>query len=125
MNGEPEAIVNPGEQRAHGERRIRRALGRHKFQHGLGDFVGAVRPAFPRHEAGDPLRVKDGLGLIERRPRTAKRLGRPRHGLAVHVHPAQHFVLHLHEVPGIEEFVGREQRIAYVLRAGMQGALSA
>lgn len=123
MDVEPKVVVNPWQQGANGERRILGALCRHKCQHRIRDFVGAARPAFSGHESRDPLRVEGGLGLIERRPRESERIGRPRDGLAVHVDPAQHFVLHLHEIPWVEEFVGREQWIAYRVGAEMEGPL--
>jgi len=120
---ETKAVVNPWQQRAHRERRVVRALRRHKGQHGIGDFVGPMRPAFPGHESRDSLRLEGGLRLIERRPREAEHVGRSRDGLALYVHSAQHFVLHLHEIPGVEEFVGCEQRVAYRVGARMKRAL--
>jgi hypothetical protein len=122
MDVEPKVIVNPWQQRADGERRVLRALRRHKRQHGVGDFVGAARSAFPGHQPRDPLLGEGGLRLIERRARDPECVGRPRHRLAVDVHAAEHFVPHLHEIPRVEKLVGREQRIAHGLRARMERA---
>jgi hypothetical protein len=100
-----EAIVNPSQQRRHGEGRLLDALRRHKGQDRVGDFVRPVRPAFAGHQTRQPPRLEGGLRLIERGPRDAERVGRARDRLALHLHPPQHFVLHLHEIPRIEEVV--------------------
>ena len=87
--------------------------------------MGAVRPAFPRHEAGDPPLLEGDLRLIERRARDPKRVGRSRHGFALDVHLAEHFVLHLHEIPPIEKVVRRKQRILDGLGTRMKRAVGA
>lgn len=125
MHVEPKAIVNPRQQRPHTERRILGAQRRDKGHHRVVEFVGAVRPAFPRHEAGDAPLFEGGLRLIERRARDPKRVGRARHGCALDIHLAEHFVPHLHEIPPIEKVVRRKQRILDRLGARMERAVRA
>jgi hypothetical protein len=72
---EPESGVNPGQQRPGTERRILRAQRRHKGQHRVVEFVGAVRPAFPWHQPRDPPSLAGGLRLMERQARDPKRIG--------------------------------------------------
>jgi hypothetical protein len=87
--------------------------------------VGVVWSAFSGDQPRDPLLVEDGLRLIERRAREPKRLGRPRHGPALDIHPAEHFVLHLQEIAPIEKVVRGKQRILHVLGPGMERAMGA
>src|SRR5258708_19936316 len=69
---ETKPIGNPRQPRPYAERRVRRAQRRHKGHHRIAEFVGAVWPAFPRHQAGDPALLEGRLRLIEHRPRAPK-----------------------------------------------------
>jgi hypothetical protein len=122
---EPKASVNPGQQRPDAERRVLRALRHHKGHHGVVEFVGAVWPAFSRHQTGDSPLLEGGLGLIERRARDPKRVGGARHGRPLDVHLAEHFVLHLHEIPRIEKVVRGKQRGLDGLGPRMERAVAA
>jgi hypothetical protein len=118
-------IVNPRQQRPYAERRVLRPQRHHKGHHRIVEFVGAVWPAFPRCQAGDPALLEGGLRLIERRARAPKHVGRSRHGLALDVDLAEHFVLHLHKIPRIDKVVRRKQRILDDLGAKMERAVRA
>ena len=72
-----------------------------------------------------PPLLEGGLRLIERRARDPKRVGRARHRGALDVHLAEHFVLHLHEIPRIEKVVRGEQRGLDGLGTRMQRAVGA
>jgi hypothetical protein len=56
--------VNPRQQGPHTERRILRAQRRRKGHHRVVELVGAVRPAFPRDQAGDPAVVPTKNSII-------------------------------------------------------------
>ncbi|OGA47547.1 MAG: hypothetical protein A3G25_17190 [Betaproteobacteria bacterium RIFCSPLOWO2_12_FULL_63_13] len=63
------------------------------------------------------------MGLVERRPGEAKYLGRFAHRPLLDADHAQHFVLHLKQVVGIEELAAPKQRVGDRLGARIEGCL--
>src|SRR5579864_336690 len=123
MHVDAKAIVNPLAQGARRELRILGAKGGHKRHHRVVELVRAVGPAFSGDQPRNASRLERRLRLIERRARKPKRLGRPRDGRALDVHPAKHFVFHLQEIAAVEEVVRAKQRILHDLRTRMEGAV--
>jgi hypothetical protein len=84
-----------------------------------------VRAAWPRplrHERRQPALIERRLRGIERLAREAERISRARDLLTLQTHAADHLVLDLHHVAGVEELAGQERRIAYLLRMRVQAA---
>src|SRR6516165_11232431 len=73
---------------------------------------------------GQPLALKIQLGLIVSRARKSKGGSRLTDRLLLDLDAAQHLVLDLDQVVGIEELALLEQRIPHLLRARMQTSLS-
>src|SRR5262249_3063166 len=65
-------------------------------------------------------RLIRGFGFIERRSRESEGGGRVTHSRAVVSGLAQHLVLHLHQIPGVEELRGGELRGPHRFGLGVQ-----
>lgn len=94
--------------------------------HYLGSqFVAALRAAFVRKQAEESVLLKGCLRLIERwtgKPEGVRGLA---DGVFVDMNLAQHLVLDLHQVVGIEEVAVLEQRISDSLRMRVESAMAA
>ena len=92
--------------------------------HDLGSQL--VRPAWPsflRDQAGEASLLEGRLCLVKRRAGETERGGGLAHRILFHFDAAQHLVLDLEQVPGIEEFVVLEQPGRDRLGMGVEGSL--
>src|SRR5450755_4570920 len=91
--------------------------------HLVGQLVRPPRPGPGRHQTRQPGRVHRGRGLIERRPGEPERGRRAAHRLPVHPDLAHHLVLHLHQVPRVEELRRGERGVPDLVRSRVQTPL--
>src|SRR6266571_4334431 len=92
----------------------------------LGELVRTLRSWTLRDQTRQPLRLEDRLGLIKGRSREAEIGGCLADRLAILPHPAQHLVLDLDQVAGVEEVIaGSEGGVANRLRSRIQSMLAA
>jgi hypothetical protein len=63
------------------------------------------------------------LNLVKRHPRETKAGGCLSGRLPFAKDPAQHFVLHLHQIAGVEEELTLKQRILHPLGMGVEAAI--
>ena len=103
-------------------RLVLRAPALHEGQDVLGALVGALGPARPRQEPGDPAGGEGRVRQVEGLAARPEGRGHGRDGPTVDAMAAQHLVLHLDVIPRIEELMLRERLVPHALRAGMQGA---
>lgn len=75
-----------------------------------GQLVAALRAAFERNQAEESFLLKGRLRLIKRWARKSEGIRGLADGSFVEVNLAQHLVLDLHEIFGIEEVAVLEQR---------------
>lgn len=103
MDPESKTFLDRGGQATHPQVRVGGQQGVAIRQDHVGQLVGPPRTRFGRHQRGDPAGGPGGLRLVKRRAREPKPLrGRgDRH--PVLRHPAEHLVLDLHHIPGVEE----------------------
>src|SRR5438093_291911 len=104
--------------------RTRTASARAPGGSGAGSPVSALRAARVSARASRSAQATShGEGrpsLVEGNPREAEGGGRPGHRVPIGVDAAEHLVLDLDQVAGVEERVAAEERIADVLRAGVE-----
>ena len=94
-----------------------------KCHHLGGELVGALRAALLGQQPGQSLLCERGFGLIEGGAREAEHGGGLGLACALDSYLAQHLVLHLHEIAGIEETMTLEQRSVNAFGMTVQGAL--
>lgn len=90
-----------------------------------GQLVAALRTAFERNQAEESFLLKGCLRLIKRRARKSEGVGGLADGSFVDVNLAQHLVLDLHEIVGIEEVAVLEQRIGDSFWMRVESAVTA
>ena len=95
---------------------------RDKVQDRLRALVGALGPARPGQEPGDPLAGERRVRPVEGLPTGPEGGGHGRDGPAVDAMAAHHLVLHLHVIPPIEERRLGEGLVLHALGAGMERA---
>ena len=86
-----------------GQGRIAGSLLRNELHNLGGQLVAALRAAFVRKQAEESVLLKGCLRLIKRWPRKPAGVRRLADGVFVDLNLAQHLVLDLHQVVGIEE----------------------
>ena len=107
-----------GRQRRRGASRLDQEL------HDIGgQIVGPPRCSFPRGQAGQAPSLEGGLGLIEGRAGETEGGRCLTHRLVFDPRLAQHLVLHLQQVPRVEEIAVLEQGVGDALGPGIQRAL--
>jgi hypothetical protein len=105
------------------QRRVRGPLLGHELHHLRSELVAASRTALPGQQSGQATLLESEFGLIERRPRETKLLGRLGNRPLVHTDLSQHLVFYLDQVVGIEELAVLKQRMGHILRAGVEGSV--
>lgn len=110
---------------ARAERLVRDDQPFEELHHVRAQLVWATRATLLRDEPRDPRLLEVRLCLVECRPREAELRNGLRHCDVVHPHAAKHLVLHLNEIPGIEELPLVEAGRDDSLGAGVQRALVA
>ena len=88
-------------------------------------FMGALGPAATWQQTGKPLSCKGLLCYIEGLSAESKRLRNFGHRPPLHAMTAEHFIMHLHPVSGIEKRIPSEAFVSDRFRVGMKGALVA
>jgi len=103
MNLRPETLLDQTHQFCYANVRLQLAC----FGNEVHDFVGQLVSLFGaplvRDQSGQPTLFEGGQSLIERRPRKAESRRGAGNRMAFALHAAQHLVLDLDEIPGIEE----------------------
>lgn len=94
-----------------------------KCHHLAGELVGALRAALLRQQPGQSVLRERSFGLIEGGAREAEQGGGLGLVRAFDSDLAQHLVLHLHDIAGIEESMTLEQRGVNAFGMTVQGAL--
>ena len=108
------------------QRGVAGALLLEEGHHGGGELVAAAGTGPDRQQAGQTRRLPGRLGGVEGRPGEAEGGGGLGDRLAVGQHAAQHLVLDLDQVAGVEEGVAAgEGRVDHRLGAGVEGARGA
>ena len=80
-------------------------------------LMGSLWTALSRYQSDEAALFEAGLGLVVCRPRYTVFLGGFGHRGHIDRYPAEHLILDLHEVAGVEEFAFLKLRIAHLLRA--------
>jgi hypothetical protein len=89
----------------------------------LGTLVIAPRPPRTRQQSGNPLLLESLIGDIECLSADTKSFGYVADWSLLDPVTAEHLVLDLHAVAGVEEFVlAGEGIVAHTLRTGMESA---
>ena len=117
MNRNAELFLNRGSQLSYAQRGLFGSGLLHIAEHFGRQLVRSPRPTFFGNQTGQSLSLKIQLGLIVGRARKSKGGSRLTDRLLLDLHAAQHLVLDLDQVVGIEELVLMEQRVLYLLWA--------
>ena len=125
MNREAEPIPGARGQVLGAKRGIVRQPGVDRLEDFVGELVPSVRAALPGQKTGQPLAPEGGLGLVEGGSGDPKSGTCAGHRMPVHVDAADHLVLHLGEIAGIEERIGLKGRVCDLLGVGVQGSVFA
>src|SRR5208337_4828179 len=88
-----------------------------------GEFVGLPRTALSRYQPCHTASLESSKRLIKRRTRKTKRIGGPADGLAFNLRFAQHLVLHLNNISGIEKVAALKQLVPDGIWPGVECAL--
>jgi len=86
------------------------------------EFVGSLRPWLVRDKAGEAAAGESLLSLVESGAGEAELGGALANRGPLPAHPAQHLVLDLDEISGIEEVTGAKQRVFDPLGVPVQAA---
>src|ERR1035441_5439296 len=116
MDHHAEAFLNPFGQCRPTERWFCRPLLVDKVQYFQGELVRPTGPPLLWNQTCQTTLLEVHLRLIKRRPGHAKGRGRAAHGVLVDFDSAQHLVLDLDEILGIEEVAVLEQGVGYLFR---------
>ena len=87
------------------------------------DLVWAAGPSLLGHKPRNACFLEVRFGLVIGRPRDAVIVGHVRHRRLLDRDPAQHLVLHLHDIARIEKSAFLKLRIANLLGRRIQGAV--
>lgn len=94
-----------------------------KVENLLGALVVALGAARTRQQSGDALFLESLIGDIERLSADSERFGHLADRATLDAVTAEHFVLDLHPVAGVEEVaLAGEGLVAHTLRTGMERA---
>jgi len=110
LNSKP--LLNGLGQLFGGEPRILGSLLDHKIHYFAGQLVPSLRATFVREQAEHPVLLKCRLRLVEGGARESESMRSFADGLLIHVNLAEHLVLDLQEVVGIEEIAVLKQRVS-------------
>ena len=124
MNGNAEVLLNRGSQLGHVQRGLFGSDLLHIPEHLGRQLVCSPRPTLFGKQPAQPLVLEIQRGLVIGGARKAERSSRLTDGLLLDLDAAQHFVLDLDQVVGIEEVALVEQRISHLLRAQIHTSLS-
>jgi len=97
----------------------------HELHHLGGQLVAALRAALVRKQAEESVLLKGCLRLIKRWTGKPEGIRGLADGVFVEMNLAQHFVLYLHQVVGIEEVAAVEQGKGDSLRMRVESAMAA
>ena len=95
----------------------------HEGDHLVGELVCTTRPGAGGNEPGQPAGIERSGRLVERGAGQAEGGGSATHGVALDSDPANHLVLDLDQIPGVEEVRGREAVVGDRFRVGVQASL--
>jgi len=123
MNLGAEAFLDPFHQVRQSNGRFLLAHLANECEDLLGELVRLLGTALVWHQAGKTVLLEGRLCLVERWPRKTEICRRIRHGLSFGPHAAQHLVLDLDQIPGIEEAVLGKQRIGDCAGPRIEGSL--
>ena len=123
MDVNPKVLRDALDQFLEREVRFFRAACPHKIQHRFGEFVGTLWTAFVRQQSIETVFPQRPVGFVVGDPGKSESVRGTGHGPAVAVNPAQHLVLHLHKIVGVEEGGFLEQGIADPLGLGIEGVV--
>src|SRR5664279_3888494 len=123
MHVHPEPVGDRGRQLRPARHRVTRTGLPGERHHLVGELVGPPRPGPGGDQTRQTGRVHRGRGLIERRPGEPERGRRAAHRLPVHPDLAHHLVLHLHQVPRVEELRRGERGVTDLVRSRVQTPL--
>src|SRR5262249_58556461 len=105
--------------------RLRCALPGHELENRDGKLVSALGAPLVGQQSGQAALLEAHLRLVKRRPGEAKFARGFRNRPLFHADLAQHLVLDLQQVVGIEEVAGLKEWMSYLLRTGIEGPLLA
>lgn len=125
MHLQTESLLDRIGQLLNGERSIRRSLLGDELHDLGGQLVATLWPALVRKQTGKSVLAKSCLRLVEGWPGQSEGFGGLADGVLVDVNLAQHLVLDLGEIVGIEEVGGLKQRMGDGFRMGVEGAVAA
>jgi hypothetical protein len=107
----PKTLLDQAHQFRRSHRRIFLACLDDEGQDLVGQLMRLRGAALVGNEAGEPALLESGLRLIERGPGEAESRRGASHRMALALHAAQHLVLDLDEISGIEKAVLGKQRV--------------
>src|SRR5215472_7420608 len=105
--------------------RLRCALLGHELENRGGKLVSAPGTPLVGQQSGQAALRETHLRLVKRRPGEAKLARGLRNRPLLHADLAQHLVLDLQQIVGIEEVAGLEERVSYILRTRIESSLLA
>src|SRR5436305_1116176 len=114
MNRDSEALLDQAPQFRYAKIRLILARLGNKIHNLVGQLVSLFGAAFVRNQCSKPALFERRQSLIERRSRKAESHGGTGYRLALALHSAQHLVLDLDKIPGIEKAVVGKQRVGHV-----------
>ena len=123
MNGNVEVFLNCGSQLGHTQRGLFGSQLLHISEHFGSQLVCFPRPTLFGNQPEQSPVLKIQFGLVIGGARKPKRGGRLADGFLLDLDRAQHLVLHLDQVVGIEELALLEQWISHLLRVRIQASL--
>ena len=125
MHPHPKALLHLAHQRGGTDTSLFGTSALEKGDHLGGELVATTRPAFLRQQTREPFALPRCPCLVERRARQAEGSRCGGDGVTLGLDTAQHLVLDLEQVTGVEEVVLVEQRIGDCLGVVMKHALGA
>src|SRR6516225_6985640 len=125
MHLNPEPFLNRLGQLLWSQCRIFGSLLEDKLHHLAGQLVPSLRPPLVGKQAEDSVLLERRLRLVERWARESERARRFADGFSIHVNLAQHLVLDLQQVVGIEEIAVLEQGMTDGLGLWVESAVPA
>ena len=107
------------------KRRILGSLVENKIHYFAGQLVPSLRAAFVREQAKHPVLLKCRLRLVEGGAGESESVRGFADGLLIHVNLAEHLVLDLQKVVGVEEIAVLKQRVSDRFGLRIERAMSA
>ena len=112
MHRQAEALACEAHQLVHARRGVAGASIGEEGEHVGDELVGLSRSGLVRQQPRKAARFEGPDGLVTSRARQAEAGGAAGDRQALHAHRAQHLVLDLQQVPGVEERLLDEARVA-------------